>query len=570
MSRCCRFLRCFLLFLPIVLFSSGAGAEVDKTVHNLAVRAKKNSGEGESVNSCVFCHTPHNANPTKALWNRALPGNSYKLYESPTLEAVVDQPTGSSRLCLSCHDGTIALEDLRVKPRGTRFALGYLAGKPWLNTDLSDDHPVSFIYNSGLAQRKGEVADPVLLSPNIAVDKTGQLQCTSCHDPHEDRNPKFLVMDNKFSQICVSCHQIQDWSLSVHATSAATWKGTGRPPWPDNDWKTVAENGCGNCHRVHSAGQPQWLMGFAEEEKNCLACHSGSASAKDVEREFKKISSHPIEQTAWVHRPKEEPRLMERHVTCSDCHNPHTVKAASGNSGSLPGALYGVQGFNASGAKTSRANFEYEVCFGCHGVTEQSRAAGIRKDPITNALLEFNPGNLSYHPVVAPGRNPNVGALEAGYTASSRILCSDCHSSDNSTVKGPHGSRYEPILERQYELQGPSPESYQAYALCYKCHNRTSILSDRNGFPHRLHVVDAKASCATCHDAHGSRSNPYLVNFMIRAKTGQTVVSPSSSGRLEFHALGPGKGECYLSCHGSDHDPKVYPPPPPAPVPPPK
>jgi len=561
-SRCCRFPRCFLLFLPILLFASAAKAEVDKTAHNLAVRVKANSGDGQSVSSCVFCHTPHNANPSRALWNRALTPNSYKLYESPTLEAVMDQPTGSSRLCLSCHDGTIALEDLRVKPKAIRFPMGPLAGKRSLSADLSDDHPISFLYNSVLAQRKGELADPAMLSPNIAMDRTGQLQCTSCHDPHEDRNPNFLVTDNKFSQLCVSCHRIEDWSSSVHATSTARWNGSGPSPWADNDWKTVAENGCGNCHRVHSAGRPQWLLRFGEEEKNCLDCHSGAGSAKDVAREFKKFSSHPIEQTEWVHKPKEEPRLTERHVTCSDCHNPHTVQGASNNGDSLPGALYGAQGINASGANNARVNFEYEVCFGCHGVTERSRAAVIRKDPITNALLEFNPGNLSYHPVAAPGKNPNVRGLEAEYTTSSRILCSDCHSSDNSASKGPHGSRYDPILERRYEQQDRSPESQQAYSLCYKCHNRTSVLKDEYGFPHQTHVVKSQTSCAVCHDAHGSRNFTHLINFMVAGTGGNSVVTPSSSGRLEFLDLGDSAGECYLTCHGSDHNPKQYPPPP--------
>jgi predicted CXXCH cytochrome family protein len=562
-SRCSRFARRLLYFLPFLLLVGVTEAEVDKTVHNLAVRVNKNSGDGEPVKSCIFCHTPHNANPTRALWNRALPANSYKLYESPTLEAVLDQPTGSSRLCLSCHDGTIALEDLRVKPVGAKLALGYLAGKKSLGTDLSDDHPISFTYNSVLAQRKGELADPAVLPPNIAVDRSGQLQCTSCHDPHEDRNPKFLVADNKFSQLCVSCHRIQDWSSSIHATSPARWNGSGPPPWPENDWKTVAENGCGNCHRVHSAGRPQWLLGFGDEEKNCLDCHDGSGSAKNVARDFKKISSHPIERTAWVHRPKEEPRVMEPHVTCSDCHNPHTVQGSDNTSASLPGALYGAQGINASGAKSTRVNFEYEVCFACHGVNERARAAVIRKDPTTNALMEFSPANRSYHPVVAPGRNPNVRGLESDYTASSRILCSDCHSSDDTTSKGPHGSRYEPILERQYDQRDPLPESSQAYALCYKCHNQTSLLKDGSGFPHQTHVVKYFASCAVCHDAHGSRSSTHLINFMITGTGGAPVVTPSSSGRLEFFDLGDSAGECYLTCHGTDHDPKRYPAPPP-------
>jgi len=44
------------------------------------------------------------------LWNHQMSSvTNYIVYTSPTLKAVVGQPDGSSRLCLSCHDGTVAL-----------------------------------------------------------------------------------------------------------------------------------------------------------------------------------------------------------------------------------------------------------------------------------------------------------------------------------------------------------------------------------------------------------------------------------------------------------------------------
>src|SRR5262245_61255919 len=58
---------------------------------------------------CIFCHTPHNASPAAPLWNRANPESHYRIYSSSTTQARVDQPGGPSKLCLSCHDGTIAL-----------------------------------------------------------------------------------------------------------------------------------------------------------------------------------------------------------------------------------------------------------------------------------------------------------------------------------------------------------------------------------------------------------------------------------------------------------------------------
>jgi predicted CXXCH cytochrome family protein len=107
---------------------------------------------------------------------------------------------------------------------------------------------------------------------------------------------------------------------------------------------------------------------------------------------------------------------------------------------------------------------------------------------------------------------------------------------------GAHGSRYAPLLERNYDVNDPSSASFQSDALCYKCHNRDSPLGDRvRTFAHRLHVVDKQSSCAACHDAHGSRQSPALINFMVRDRTGKVVVSPSAGQRrLEFTSLGNG------------------------------
>jgi hypothetical protein len=37
------------------------------------------------------------------------------------------------------------------------------------------------------------------------------------------------------------------------------------------------------------------------------------------------------------------------------------------------------------------------------------------------------------------------------------------------------------------------------------------------------------------------------------------VVTPSSTGRLEYASTGVGRGTCYLTCHGRNHGPSAYP-----------
>ena len=550
---------CLLVFTA----SSPHGA-VANTVHNLSATgpgAIKAPGVGDI---CIFCHTPHNAKPAQGLWNRALPGVMYKLYVSSTLEAALKQPTGASRLCLSCHDGTMALGNLRVPPSSGPVTLSPLTGRASLGTDLSDDHPISFVYDRALALKQIQLADPATLPKAIRLDTTQQLQCTSCHDPHEDRYRKFLRMDNRAAALCTGCHRLKNWSWSAHATSTATWRGTGTSPWPYTPYNTVTENGCGNCHRPHAAPRPPRLLGSHQERSVCLVCHNGSVAAKNLEGEFLKFSAHPIASTDWTHDPREDPNTMPRHVTCADCHNPHQAVSRPGSPPLASGQLLGVRGLNISGGIVAESFYEYEVCLKCHGIKDQITPGIVRKDNIRNIRLKINPSNPSYHPIAAVGRNSTIQGLEPGYTASSIIYCTDCHNNNEWTTagtrpRGPHGSQYEPILEREFQAGDPVTESFSSYALCYKCHNRSTLLSTGR-FPHRKHVVDERASCAVCHDAHGSRQHIRLINFMLRDKTGKTVVTASrNQQRLEYISQGAGRGQCYLQCHGENHEPESYP-----------
>jgi hypothetical protein len=105
------------------------------------------------------------------------------------------------------------------------------------------------------------------------------------------------------------------------------------------------------------------------------------------------------------------------------------------------------------------------------------------------------------------------------------------------------------------------PENAAAYALCYKCHSRDSILRDDSfkavdaegqARGHRFHVADQKASCVTCHDSHGVQSARNLINFNTR------YVSASSNGRLQYISSGASGGNCTLKCHGADHQNAAY------------
>jgi predicted CXXCH cytochrome family protein len=430
------------------------------------------------------------------------------------------------------------------------------SGKSRFGTDLSAHHPISFVYDSGLATVQRELRDPAVLSKEVKLDHDRQMQCTSCHDPHSDRFGKFLVKDNTASALCLECHVPKDWKNSSHAISAATWKGTGRNPWPNTKFQNVAANGCENCHTPHNAGTKPHLLHYSKPEDNCLVCHNGSVAEKNLLAEFNKVSTHPITGvTSTKDFSAGMMRGMDSNVSCTDCHNPHASGNAAAKSGTLDPALSRVKGMNAGGALVDVSSFEYELCFRCHA---SSTSVGTRMLPRQfsqpNVRLQFTPGNRSYHPVLAPARAVNDPTLITPWTEAQTLKCSDCHNNDQGPgakangPNGPHGSRYAPLLERNLVQVDGQAESPTAYALCYKCHSESILMADRL---HGQHVREQKTACTTCHDSHGVQNQTHLINF-------NTLYARPLNGQLSYTDLGAGLSQCTLTCHGKDHQGSGY------------
>lgn len=472
-------------------------------------------------------------------------------------------------MCLSCHDGTIALGKLLNRTSNVSMSGGATtmpAGNSNLGTDLSDDHPISINYNSALAAaHNGELADPATLTGKVKLDSTGQLQCTTCHDAHDDTNGKFLVVPNQASALCQMCHTKSVWTTSSHRTSAATWSGSGTNSWPHTSGATVAANACENCHRPHSAGGRKWLLNSAAEENNCYACHNGNVAAKNIQSEFTgKTSIHSVALTTGTHDPAEAAVIQSRHVECVDCHNPH---ANNSTTGPMPGSLAGVRGIAITGTEVKTATAEYQICLRCHADSPgKPSPRTTRQIAQGNVRLEFDPGNPSFHPVAGRGKNTNVPSLISPWTVTSTMKCSDCHNNNagpgagGTGPKGPHGSTWKPLLERQYVTADYTTESAAAYALCYKCHNRNNFINSGGSFSyHMKHIVEFRTPCNVCHDPHGVSStqgnatnNSKLINFDT------SVVKATSGGVLKYVSTGPNRGQCYLVCHGKSHNPYNY------------
>lgn len=533
----------------LAMYSTSVPASIQGSPHDLSAV----SGGA----ACSFCHTPHGALPGTPLWSHRLSTAVYKIYESSSLEANVGQPTGSSKLCLSCHDGTVALAETVTGASGSTYIS---PGSANLGTDLSDDHPISFVYSSALSAQDPQLRAPLALPEALQLDRSGELQCTTCHDAHDNRFGDFLVMSNERSQMCVSCHDLEGWLPSTHRNSTVPLAGTYDPYLEAGRWATLADAGCQMCHRPHGAEGSERLLHFDRMEENCLNCHNGVV-ASNIQADLLKRSRHGVSRYRDLHDLREQPALMPMHVACVDCHNPHALRQAPAQPPMIPGAMQGISGITLAGAATSSAQFEYEVCFKCHADNpERPRSEITRQITQTNTRLEFDPSAVAYHPVTTPGLNPNVPSLRPPMTVASQIYCIDCHRSESGFgAEGPHGSIHRYLLAGRYETSDFTPESGSSYELCYRCHSRNSILGNESFPAHREHL-DNEVPCSACHDPHGISAsqgtrlnNSHLINFDV------AIVQPDpTTGRRVFEDLGVYHGQCYLSCHGRPHSPAEY------------
>lgn len=553
-------------------------ASIIASKHNLSATGPGTIKATSESEVCVFCHVPHNAKAAGPLWNRDQPAGPYTPYTSSTRKITgPGQPTGASLLCLSCHDGTIALGKISSRAANVAMVGGKnsfaVGDQSFIGTDLSDDHPISFLYSSALGNT--ELRTPTGV---VKLDASGQMQCTACHSPHDNANGKFLVVNNVGSALCRNCHNKSYWAASDHATSTKTWSGTGTNPWQhtSNSPQNVANNACENCHRPHTAAGKKQLLNSATEETNCLVCHSGTVatSTKNIQTELNKVSHHGVGSYLNVHDAAEANLMGTTHVECQDCHNPHSANSTAGSApGStpitLPGSLSNVRGVSISGTAVSPVTAEYQICLRCHA-DSTSRTPAARTPRVivqTNTRLEFQTSNPSYHPIAGTGKSSNVPSLIAPWTTTDQMTCTDCHNNNagpnagGAGPNGPHGSTNALLLERAYVVADNTTESAASYALCYKCHSRTSILgTGTNSFKeHNKHIVGERTPCNVCHDPHGISgtqgsvlSNSRLMNFNT------SVVTKSGTQAIRWERVGATGGRCYLTCHGANHNPWTY------------
>ena len=385
---------------------AGRESKISATKHNLSSTGPGTTKSTTEDQICVFCHTPHGADTSKGpapLWNKTLSGATYTVYDSASLDAAVvqgvgdtRQPLGSSKLCLSCHDGVMALGSVRVlrgkdnvvigggtnvtMPAGSGATTGFTR---LLGTDLSNDHPVSVTYNDTLATRDGELRSPTMstglkgqvlnrwgtvfgarqpldsykpllpLEP-LGAGSAGQVQCTTCHDPHiretdsgttgtGEGNIKFL-RTNRFQRdqptstysatndiVCLACHDKgaggNSWAYSAHANKQVAKQTYSSAAATTREFPKTGDSGitadlpvwraaCLNCHDTHTVAGARRLTregvsgGVSAIEETCYQCHSSTSivtavpnKVPDIKTDFTTAGNKrmPIANATEVH-----------------------------------------------------------------------------------------------------------------------------------------------------------------------------------------------------------------------------------------------------------------------------
>ncbi len=182
---------------------------------------------------CRVCHVPHDHNNAARygdnglLWNHAVSSATYQMYSSPSLDGTIaSAPTGFSKLCLGCHDGTVGIDTFDKYAGGTVHIYDYDAGFQIPGAiyqqggvlDMGSTHPISIVYDETADTELQPKTAPMGGSGTIADVLEGgtTVQCSTCHDVHDAPGESvpgthLLRVGQKASQgqasgLCLSCH----------------------------------------------------------------------------------------------------------------------------------------------------------------------------------------------------------------------------------------------------------------------------------------------------------------------------------------------------------------------------
>ncbi len=263
--------------LAFSLASGSALAGIANTKHDLSTASTSSSASATGTTEiCVFCHTPHGS-ATAAngpLWNRGATAGGYTNYANvESLDSANLGPSSSSLACLSCHDGTVAMDILINQPgSGGYNSAGASAGYTWavaspgidsttkklkagivsnIGTDLTNDHPIGIAYCGGFKTAGGCVDGDFFIT---ALMKNGAAASNNG------------VAGDK-------------WWIDTSGGTAGTRDKTDLIMFSRNFTQTVNSGyqpsvECATCHNVHDNTSGTFLRMSNASSALCLTCHN--------------------------------------------------------------------------------------------------------------------------------------------------------------------------------------------------------------------------------------------------------------------------------------------------------
>ena len=266
-----------LALLGGVLGGSQALAQIASTKHNLGSLGTGVNRFSGTAELCVFCHTPHGADTTASapLWNRTLGTPAYTTYNSlgtSSLNGATVAVGSVSIACLSCHDGTQAMNTIINQPGSGLTNATYGAGT-WtganvvsatdgrlaagivtnLGLDLRNDHPIGIQYGGG----------PLTTVPAAPADY-------SSFNDADFKTAKSASLNGSsvwWVDTGTAGNGRQKTDMLLYTRSGATATNgsvlTGAQPFVE----------CASCHDPHTNTNPTFLRTTNANSRVCLACH---------------------------------------------------------------------------------------------------------------------------------------------------------------------------------------------------------------------------------------------------------------------------------------------------------
>ncbi len=523
-------------------------SDVRGTKHNLSAAADGSAYSGGTVPTrtvkatsetqvCVFCHTPHGSTlGVTPLWNRTLSSATYTPYTSSALDAnaiqgTLGQPGGSSKLCLSCHDGTLAIGSVNVlnglgsaditgtqaitmtgtdvgdvMAPGSGITTGYTRN---LGIDLTNDHPISVTYTTALSDRDGELRSvdsdqkyPAgmgtiiglrnsVLSPKAPLEPTGaagvgQVQCAACHDPHLRETNEANVGNQKFLRL----NRFQEVA-------------------PIPTYNDVNDINCVACHDKNNGIAGTWTYSAHANANMIQGANQTYTAAAATQREF------PANLPVWK-------------ASCLNCHDTHAVQ---GSRWLLREGTDSIATPKAGGNSAIE-----ETCYQCH-----SNDANTAITPLTTVPDIKSDFALSRHMPITLADQGNPAAEVHDIGSNLPIGGAPYEWVDCSISGGPATNKCgADFVEKRTKLGAGTGNLANRHAECTDCHNPHRVVKFRTFAPASLSATPHSAGThgevndAKTHDQPGY-THTNIASGALRGTFGvEPAYGPASFDSLPF------------------------------------